>query len=209
MPAATADGDAVSSRPGRKLDETRNATILDATLAVLAEVGYDIMTIDMVAERSHTARATVYRRWTTKADLAVAAVTHLSETDARTQKPLPDTGTLRGDLLANQASLNDREQDLRIRVMSGLVTLTKSDPRLAGLTAGAGLEPWVAASRALLQKAVDRGEYAAVDVDVLGQVMPMLCMCRLAIQETPITSEFVTSLIDNVILPAMGPRLRD
>ena len=58
---------------GRKRDEARNAVILDAAVAVLAEQGYEGMTIDMVAARAGMARATVYRRWATKADLVLDA----------------------------------------------------------------------------------------------------------------------------------------
>ena len=68
LTSVTGDADAgrPAARAGRKLDLSRNAVILDATLAVLAESGYDRMTIDAVAARAGAARATVYRRWAAK-----------------------------------------------------------------------------------------------------------------------------------------------
>lgn len=203
---AAHDGRALTpKRRGRKLDTARNAQILDATLEVLAEVGYDATTVDMVAARSHAARATVYRRWATKADLVVEAVRHMSCGDAE-PGPLPDTGTLRDDLIATIAPQTIEQQKLRISVMSGLISLARTDPRLAEAAAGAGLEPWLDVSRALLQRAVDRGEYPAADVATIAQVIPMMCVCRISVQQQPITREFSMSLIDNVILPAMrGP----
>ncbi len=84
------------SRAGRKRDHSRDGVILDATLAVVAEHGYDGMTIDMVAARAGSARATVYRRWATKADLVLEAVSRMSRDDVNLDQ-LPDTGSLRWD----------------------------------------------------------------------------------------------------------------
>lgn len=191
-----------SKRPGRKLDLGRNAVILDAALEVLADVGYEGMTIDLVAAHAGAARATVYRRWATKADLVVEAVRHMSRSDVE-QVPLPDTGNLRDDLIAAIIPQTIEEQQLRIRVMRGLVSLVATDPRLAEASAGASLEPWVHANRTLFQRSVDRGEYENVDVDTIATVLPMMCICRAAVQQEPITAEFAVSLIDGVILPAM------
>lgn len=189
-------------RPGPKLDSARSAHILDAALEVIAEHGYEGMTIDVVAARAKAARATVYRRWATKADLAVDAVAHMSRSDTE-QIVLPDTGSLRDDLIATIVPQSVEEQELRIRVMSGLVALARTDPRLAEMTAAAGLDPWIETSRSLLQRAVDRGEYPDIDLDVMAQVIPLMCVCRAAVQQQPITPEFSMSLIDGVILPAL------
>ena len=59
------------AKVGRRRDDARDEVILDAALAVLAEQGYEGMTIDMVAAQAGMARATVYRRWATKADLVL------------------------------------------------------------------------------------------------------------------------------------------
>jgi AcrR family transcriptional regulator len=199
-PVPTSEPGGPPQKPGRKRDPQLNGRILNAALEVLAEHGYEGMTIDMVAARVKTARATVYRRWATKADLVVDAVAHLSRTDADLAD-LPDTGTLRGDLIARIMPQTIEEQQLRVRVINGL--LSNTDPRLAEVTADAGLEPWIDAVRTLMQRAVERGEYAGADVETIAQVIPMMCLCRAAIQQLPITREFSISLIDGVILPAM------
>ena len=61
---------------------------------MLAEQGYEGMTIDMVAAQAGMARATVYRRWATKADLVLEAVSRMSHSDVNLDQ-LPDTGSLR------------------------------------------------------------------------------------------------------------------
>jgi AcrR family transcriptional regulator len=185
---------------GRKLDRSRDTSILDATLAALAESGYDGMTINMVAARAGAARATVYRRWPTKADLVLDAVARMSGSDVDPDD-LPDTGSLRGDMAAASVDQTGQEQQLRIKVLTALLTLSTIEPRLAeAATAGIGL--WIAATRTLLQRAVDRGEFPPADVDTVAQVIPMMCIAR-AVQQQPITREFGLALIDGVIIPAM------
>jgi AcrR family transcriptional regulator len=188
-------------RVGRKRDHARDAVILDAALAVLAESGYDGMTIDMVAARAGAARATVYRRWATKEDLVLAAVARLSEADAGLGQ-LPDTGTFRGDAIAMFVPDAAGEQQLRLQVMTALLLLSKAGKRLAEAATRAGVGPWIEANRVLMQRAIDRGEFPPADITTLAGVIPMMCISR-AVQHEPITREFSLALLDEVIIPAL------
>src|SRR6266436_5948028 len=67
---------------GRPRDETRDAAILEATIAVLSDVGYDRLTIDAVATKAKASKATVYRRWQNKAGLVVDALATLKHKPA-------------------------------------------------------------------------------------------------------------------------------
>ena len=89
-------------RLGRRRDLSRDPEILEATLDVLAETGYDGMTIDMVAARAKAGKATVYRRWASKSELVFDAVACMKNADIDFDN-LPDTGSLRGDLIAIHA----------------------------------------------------------------------------------------------------------
>lgn len=196
--------DAIQDKPkraGRKLDHSRDAGILDAALAVLAESGYEGMTIDMVATRATAARATVYRRWASKADLVLEAVSRLSAGDV-TSGQLPDTGSLREDMIAMILPLTGQQEQARIQIMAGLHMLAKSEPRLADAAAAAGIGPWIQANRVLIQRAVDRGEFPPGDVDAIAQVIPTMCAGR-AGQQLPITREFSLAMIDGVVIPAL------
>jgi AcrR family transcriptional regulator len=201
VPAEKAGAERVPARAGRKLDRRRDDVILDATLAVLAESGYDRMTIDMVAAHAGAARATVYRRWATKAELVLNAVARLSQSDVDLDQ-LPDTGSLREDLAAMILPHTTEDQLVRIRVVTGLLALATQEPRLAEAAADAGSKPWIDAIRVLIRRAVDRGEYPPADVDALAQVIPLMCISRAILQE-PITREFSLGLIDGVLLPAL------
>jgi AcrR family transcriptional regulator len=197
----TPPGGKPRAKAGRKRDDTRDGVILDAALAVLAEQGYEGMTIDMVAAQAGMARATVYRRWATKADLVLEAVSRMSHSDVNLDQ-LPDTGSLRGDMTAMIIPFDDEQQQVRIHAMAGLLSLAKTDARLAEAATGSGIGPWIEANRILMQRAVDRGEFPPADIDTLAEVIPMLCVSR-AVQRLPITREFSLALLDGVIIPAL------
>jgi AcrR family transcriptional regulator len=176
--------------------------MLEATLMILAESGYDGLTIDKVAARVGAARATVYRRWSTKADLVLDAVAHLSQGDVELDA-LPNTGSLRGDMVAMILPQSEQDERLRMRVMAGVASLSfTEDPRLGEAAIDAGLTPWTAAIEAVMRRALDRGEFPPGDITALAAVIPMACLAR-AVTKQPITREFSLTMIDKVIIPAL------
>lgn len=192
------------SRMGRKRDHTRDADILDAALDVLAETGYDGMTVDMVATRARAGKATLYRRWPSKAELVLDAVACLKAGDSDLSR-LPDTGTLRGDLVAmiKMPTLKDGERKLQI--MAGIVSMLSKSPELAEAAQSAIVEPRARANRLLLQRAIDRGEIGAeVDVDNIAMVSTAMVSYRVLMLRKSVTRDYLISIIDGVILPAAG-----
>src|SRR5580700_5639700 len=101
---------------GRPLDASRDVALRDATLALLAEIGYDRLTIDAVAARAHSSKATIYRRWSGKAELVVDALHSL-----KGSPPTPDTGSLRGDLEAIAQGATSGDSRFDAQVMIGLI----------------------------------------------------------------------------------------
>ena len=198
------DEPAAPTRLGRKRDHTRDPEILDAALDVLAETGYDGMTIDMVAARAKAGKATVYRRWASKAELVVDAVACMKRTDLDVDH-LPDTGTLRGDLVAMIKPRSIEDAERKLQIMAGLVSMISRDPGLAEAVNAAIVEPRVSVNRAFLQRAIERGEIAAdCDVETLALLSPSMASYRVLIEQKPVDREFLLALIDGVILPAVG-----
>jgi AcrR family transcriptional regulator len=196
--------DQVQAKLGRKRDLTRDPEILDAALEVLAETGYDGMTIDMVAARAKAGKATLYRRWSSKAELVIDAVACMKQEDLSTDK-LPDTGTLRGDFVAmiKPHSLMDSER--KMKVMAGLMSLLATSPELADTAREAIIEPRAAVNRMFLQRAKDRGEIAAdIDIDTIASISQSMVAFRTIMLRQPINPEFVLSILDGVVLPAVG-----
>ena len=191
-------------RPGRKRDHSRDREILEAALEVLAETGYDGMTIDAVAARAQAGKATLYRRWPSKDELVIDAVARMKATAVDADQ-LPDTGTLRGDLLAMIRPHSIEDSERKLKVMAGLMSVLSRAPELAQMADRAIVEPRVEAHRVLISRAVHRGEIAAdCDVEALALVIPSMAAYRVLMLHLPVERAFMVSLIDNVLLPAVG-----
>ena len=83
------------SRPGSH-SAAREQAILAAAAALVVEIGYERVTMDAIAARAHASKATMYRKWPGKAELVADALR--SQAESRSAE-LPDTGSVRGDLL--------------------------------------------------------------------------------------------------------------
>ena len=202
-PSGSGSPDA-SPRLGRKRDHTRDPEILAAAIDVLAETGFDGMTIDMVAARAKAGKATLYRRWPSKAELVLDAVACMKAADI-VPETLPDTGSLRGDLIALIKPHSIEEGAKKLQVMAGLVSMLSQSPELADAANAAIVEPRAALNRLLLQRARDRGEISPeCDIDTLAIIGPAMAAFRTLVQRKPIDREFLVSIIDGVVLPAAG-----
>jgi len=191
---------------GRKRDPSRDQEILDAALDVLAETGYDGMTIDMVAARAKAGKATVYRRWDSKENLVLDAVACMKSNEIDLDA-LPDTGTLRGDLVAMIKAPTIRDSERKLKVMAGIVSMLARNPEMAEAARLALVEPRASVNRILFTRAIDRGEIpAAINLEKLCLIGPSLVAYSVLMLNRPVTREFLIDNIDTVILPAAGIR---
>jgi AcrR family transcriptional regulator len=199
--AATAEP---PNRVGRPLDVSRDADILDATLDVLAEQGFDGMTIDMVAARAKAGKATLYRRWPSKTELVIDAVACMKNGDINLDT-LPDTGTLRGDLVAMIKAPSIQDAAKKLKIMAGLISLLARNPELAEVAQATVIAPRAALNRVFLQRAIDRGEIAPdVDIDFVANISPSMVTYRTMMLGQPVDRDFLIKVIDEVLLPAVG-----
>ena len=196
-----------SPQLGRKRDQSRDAKILEATLEVLAELNAAGLTMDAVAARAGAGKATIYRRWTSKTQLVIDAVAHMKRNQVGLEN-LPDTGTLRGDLLGLFKPYSIKEGERKLKIMAGLAALLSEDPALSDEANAAVVQPWAEAHLALMQRAINRGEISAsADIDTISQVIPTMAAYRILVQHKPVDLEFLVELVDAVILPALGCQL--
>ncbi|GLI26815.1 putative HTH-type transcriptional regulator TetR [Agromyces rhizosphaerae] len=195
-----------SAKPklGRRRDHSRDPEILEAALDVLAETGYEGMTIDMVAARAKAGKATLYRRWASKPDLVIDAVACMKATDIDYASP-PDTGTLRGDLLAMVRTPSIKDSERKLKVMAGIASMIARAPELGEAARAALVEPRAGANRIVFRRAIERGEIPAdTDVETLSMLGPALATYRVLMLQQPMTREFMVETIDRIILPAVG-----
>ncbi len=94
----TSDNASEEIKRGRPMDLTRNQVILEATLNMLADVGYDGLTIEAVAAKAKVGKATIYRRWSSKEALVIDASASISPFKTLCEK-LDYSKTLRDQLI--------------------------------------------------------------------------------------------------------------
>ncbi|MFF3666706.1 TetR/AcrR family transcriptional regulator [Microtetraspora malaysiensis] len=182
----------------RRLDPAREQAILDATLELLAETGYDRMSVDQIARRAGASKATIYRRWTGKADLVVDLVCNRLDIDL---PPAPDTGSLRGDLLAALGAICSAIGH-RHQLIIGLVSAMLSSPELAGAVRDHMPGRDLSGLEFLLGRAVERGDLPGpVDPRALFSVAEGLIWRRLIVLGEPLDDVFMADAVDRVLLP--------
>lgn len=189
-------------RTGRKRDHSRDDAILDATIEILAEVGYVGMTVEMVAQRAKAGKATVYRRWRSKAALVTAAIARIRDHSASTDS-LPDTGSLRDDLLTLFAPGTPAAQRHRLHIMMGITSFLVYNETPDPVGNDAIVEPWARACRTLIRRSAERGEIhtGGLDVETLSRFIPSMAVCRAVLERQPADQAFLTRLIDGVFMP--------
>jgi AcrR family transcriptional regulator len=189
-------------RRGAELEEA----LLEAAWRELVEVGYGRFTIDGVATRAGTSRPVIYRRWPDRAGLAIAAVRHFGRTH---QVPVPDTGSVRGDLIAvlTYASKSRAELAALFSVhMGGYFEETGRTPAqlrdefLAARSQPFGIDE-------VLRRGVERGE---IDPDrltprIAGLPGDLIRLDLLMNLQLP-SEETIVEIIDEIFLPLVTPR---
>jgi AcrR family transcriptional regulator len=185
-------------RPGRRRDESKDDAILAATRELLAERGFDGMTMDAVADRAGAGKAAVYRRWPSKVQLTVDAVV-CGPGSPMSIADVPDTGTLRGDLLSVRFGRKSSDQS---ELMSGLMSAVRENPEVAAVFQEQFVRTRVALMRKILERAQDRGELRPdIDLDMVASVAPAMISYRKMVAGQHVDDEFVVRMIDSVILP--------
>lgn len=188
----------VRRRP--RVEGDREAEVLEAAVRVLADVGYDRLTMDQVASAGHASKATLYRRWASKADLVVDAV---SRSKGLPDAQAPDTGSLRGDLLALACGPGGQTEPLSMSVLGGLLTALQTDPELSAAWRERFLAPRMAVTRTIFERATNRRELLPdLDPELLLTVLPSMCAFRCAVEGRPVDEDFVTRVLDQILLPA-------
>ncbi len=179
----------------------REDAILQATLELLAESGYDQLTMDAVAGRARCSKATIYRRWPGKAELVVAAVRR----HAGDQVPaVPDTGTLRGDLLAAMAAMRASLAGQDADLLLGLMLATRHDSELANVVRNQVLGSKRQVFGAAVARAVARGEVpVTADHALLAEIGSAMLLSRLLVTGEPLDDAFTAHLVDKVLLPVL------
>lgn len=193
----------VSYPSGMVRGQQRVDEILAATMDLVAERGYPALTIDAVAGRANASKATIYRRWRNKAELVKAA---LDAYDARHNADLPDTGSLRGDLVAVLEALRAKASERFTAMIGGLIAAARHDPELdAALREHVGNED-LSPFHDALQRAIARDELPGdTDTELIHDVAEAMIVRQLQ-TDVGFDDAFITRLVDDVLLVLLRGR---
>ena len=185
-------------RRGRPRSEKAHTAILDAATELLLEQGLETVSMDEVAERAGVSKATIYRWWPSKQTLALDALYREWDT-GRTE--LPDTGSLRGDLLALLQPWIRRVRTRPYgRVVAELVAEAQTDPEFASIYHTRFVAPRREPARALLRRATERDELRLdIDVDLALDLVYGPLYHRLLHGHAPLNERFLRDLVDTVL----------
>ncbi|MGO4443315.1 TetR/AcrR family transcriptional regulator [Mycobacterium sp. 2YAF39] len=177
----------------------REAELLAVTLRLLQEEGYDGLTVDAVAAGARASKATVYRRWPTKAELVLAAFIE----GVRQVAVAPETGTLRGDLL-QMGLLCCEQARTHASTMRAVLVEVSRNPALNDVMQHQFLNQRKALFEHVLGQAVDRGEIdAAAITEDLWDVMPGYLIFRSIWSGREPSRRTVETLVDDVMIPSL------
>jgi AcrR family transcriptional regulator len=194
MTAAAAVG-----RPGRQRRAAADAAILDATLALLRDRGYEALTMAAVIENAGVSSATLYRRWTAKSELVAAAVASLVPDEPAGI----DTGSLEGDVAAFV-----REVAGAIKARGHMAELLGGDKKDAELTAALRaklLTPRIRTLQGILERGVARGEITSPpSAETCLPLVVGPLHYRATILDEPLSPAFVRRVVQTTVAGLRG-----
>ena len=176
----------------------RETELLAVTLRLLQQHGYEGLTLEAVAAAARASKATIYRRWPSKAELVLAAFTE----GVRQVAVPPNTGTLRGDLL-RLGELVCQEAGAHASTLRAVLVEVSRNPALNDAMKQF-LEQRKAVVNLVLRQAVDRGEIdGAAIIDELWDLLPRYLISRCLMPGDPPTRHTVQALVDEVVIPSL------
>jgi AcrR family transcriptional regulator len=179
----------------------RDSAIRTAALELLAEVGYDRMSMDAVAARAHASKATIYRLWPGKPELVIDAVRCRADSIIE----LPDTGSLRGDIIATLRMMADGIGGEDVDLMAGVLRAMRQAPDLAECVRLQLLERKRYVGRTLVARAATRGEIPpGADPEVFHETAPALMFFRVLVTGEPVDDAFLAHVADDVLIPLLA-----
>jgi AcrR family transcriptional regulator len=183
-----------------RMTAERLAELYLGTLELVAKQGYEKLTMDQIAEATKSSKATLYRQWGSKSALVVDALQSVGEA----KHELPDTGTLRGDLMAaiDRPPPDDHDADLIAAIMHAV----REDEELAQAVREQILGPGRARIRAMVQRAVERGEVGAdcPALPFVDYVFIAPVVLHHLLEGAEPSTDFIRRYIDGALLPALG-----
>lgn len=191
----------------RRLPRRRDQVLIDAihaaTLVELTEVGYVGLSIDGVAKRARTSKASIYRRWPARADLVADAIRHANQHD---EGLAPDTGDVRTDLFLVLRTAADRLAGPFGEAARGLITETLADPDATQTVRERLADERNRLITTVLERAVMRRQAGSQALRPrLISLAPVLLSHHYLLRGGPIEDETINEILDQIVMPLIRP----
>ncbi len=182
-----------------RLNVDREQEILRAAFDLLGEVGYEGLRFDAVADRARASKATLYRHWPDKARLVAEAVRCCKAGE----QAIPDTGNLRGDLLALLTVMAANMTGEDGPLLAGLVMAMRADPELAEQMRTL-YEDKNQPVYEICRRARDRGEPLAEGAaELVIEIAPAVLFLRGIARGEPLDDAYLAHIVDDILLPLL------
>ena len=193
-PARTPSGEKLSAR---------ERELLDATIKVLDEHGYDRLTVDEVAALAHASKATIYRRWPSKRDLIIAAMAARMDTPAFAEQ-MEDV-PLRDELLHVVRRLAAEAREMRGTIAGLVGEAIRNDELRASL-----LEHFVTPRRDSIRTMLERRRAVGqirddIDLEFAGAIPSAIILQRLLVTHESVDDTLPERIVDELMLPLLSP----
>jgi len=179
------------------------SSVLRATGEELSRVGYAALRVEEVAERAGVNKTTIYRRWPGKAELVADAIREY----VGGQAPLPDTGSLRGDLIAYLTDLASGRQSPEIRGILSTLT-SRTEPTVETLARELRLAERGRRTE-LIQRGIERGELPrTVNAEILGDLFSAPVLRKILNLGEEVERSYIEYVVDITLAGAAAAAMR-
>jgi len=200
--AATTPGTTPAHRaPGRPRSAQADQAIIDAIVDLLVDRGYREVTIEAVAARAGVAKTTIYRRWPSKAEMVVEAISACKGDCLEVE---PWTGKTVACTLVGMLS---RLSCSRVaRILTGLAVEMAHNEELAVAVREGLLKPNREVVLATLQRGIDKGELRSdANLEVVADLLVGPMFFRILVSGAEVTPELASDTVD-LVLRGISPR---
>ena len=196
-PRTDADTGPDQRRPGRPRSEQAEQAIIEATLDLFAEQGFEGVCVEAVAARAGVGKATIYRRWPNKEELLLAALGSM-----KSPFPEPEGVSVRDDLVAMFTVMcEDRADPRKARRYALLLGEGQKYPRLMARYIQTVVEPRHDALRAVIRRGIATGELRAdTDAEIARMALTGIVMAKEKSADGGLDGDFAAHVVDELLL---------
>jgi len=187
-------------KPGRPRSEQAEQAIIEATLDLFAEQGFEGVCVEAIAARAGVGKATIYRRWPNKEEVLLAAFGSL-----KSPYPEPAGVSVRDDLVAMvKVMCADKADPRKARRYALLLGEGEKYPRLMARYKETVVEPRRDVMRAVIRRGIETGELRPdTDVEIALLALTGVVLAKeksAAGSPDALNDEFATRVVDGVLL---------